>query len=70
MGSNYEPDETENHLWSTDSNEEMKFRLKSLRSLVFDLLKTNQELRDALVNARSEVQFRKMSRSQSMARRA
>jgi len=34
MGSNYEPDETENHLWSTDSNEEMKFRLKSLRSIV------------------------------------
>ena len=70
MGSNCDLDETENHLWSTDSDKEMEFRLKSLRSLVFDLLKTNQELRDALVNARSEVQFRKMSRSQSMARRA
>ena len=70
MGSNCEPDETENNLWNTDSYKEMEFRLNSLHSLVFDLLKTNQELRDALVNARSEVQFRKMSQPQSMARRA
>ena len=30
---------------------EMEYRLKSLRSLVCDLLKTNQELRNALLDA-------------------
>ena len=51
--------ETGNHLWSTDSYEEMEWKLKSLRSLLCDLLKTNQELRDALLDARNEVQPRK-----------
>ena len=39
--------------WSIDSFLEMEYKLDSLRSLVCDLLKTNQELRDALVKARS-----------------
>ena len=34
--------------WSIDSFLEMEHRLNSLRSLVCELLKTNQELRDAL----------------------
>ena len=38
--------------WSADSSLEMEHRLNSLRSLVCDLLKTNQELRDALLQAR------------------
>jgi|GEM_PF-5267615 len=59
MESSCEPDETENNLWNTNSYKEMEFRLKSLRSLVFDLLKTNQELRDALASRRSEVQSRR-----------
>jgi hypothetical protein len=38
-----------------DSSVEMEHRLNSLRSLICDLLKTNQELRDALRQARSGV---------------
>jgi hypothetical protein len=34
--------------WSIDSFRDMEHQLNSLRSLVCDLLKTNQELRDAL----------------------
>jgi hypothetical protein len=34
-----------------NSYNEMEYRLKSLRSLVCDLLKTNQELRNALLDA-------------------
>jgi hypothetical protein len=41
--------------WSIDSFLEMEHRLNSLRSLVCDLLKANQELRDALLKARSGV---------------
>ena len=41
--------------WSIDSSVEMEHRLNSLRSLVCDLLKTNQELRLALLEARSGV---------------
>jgi hypothetical protein len=37
--------------WNIDSYLEMKFKLESLRSLVCDLLKTNQELRMALLDA-------------------
>lgn len=40
--------------WSIDSFRDMEHQLNSLRSLVCDLLKTNQELRDAL-KARSGV---------------
>jgi hypothetical protein len=38
-----------------DSYMEMELKLKSLRLLICDLLKTNQELRAALVEARSAV---------------
>ena len=40
-----------NFLVNIDSYQEMEYRLKSLRALVCDLLKTNQELRDALLDA-------------------
>ena len=43
----HEPDD----LWAISSYQEMEYRLKSLRSLVCDLLKTNQELRSALLDA-------------------
>jgi hypothetical protein len=48
------PHTTDNR-WSIDSYHEMEDRLNSLRSLVCDLLKTNQELRNALLEARSGV---------------
>jgi len=54
MGSNCEPDETEN-LRSIDSYREMEYRLNSLRSLVCDLLKSNQELLNALQEAGIDV---------------
>jgi hypothetical protein len=38
-------------LCDTNAYNEMEYRLKSLRSLVCDLLKTNQELRNALLDA-------------------
>jgi len=50
MGSNGEPEETDN-LWRIDSRKEMEYRVNSLQSLVCDLLRTNQELRDALFDA-------------------
>ena len=46
---------TSDNRWSNDSCLEMDQRLNSLRSLVCDLLKTNQELRQALLEARSGV---------------
>ena len=52
MDNNYEQDEI-CHLRSFDSYQEMQYKFRSLRSLVCDLLKTNQELRNALVEARS-----------------
>jgi hypothetical protein len=41
--------------WSTASFLEMEHTINCLRSLVCDLLRTNQELRDALLEARSGV---------------
>jgi hypothetical protein len=38
-----------------NSSPEIEHRLNALRSLVCDLLKTNQELRDALLEARSGI---------------
>lgn len=55
MGSDCEPDETEG-IWSVDSRSEMEYRLHSLRSLVCELLKTNQELRDALFDAQGNAE--------------
>jgi hypothetical protein len=48
------PDAIDN-LWNVDSHREMEYRLNSLRSLVCDLLKTNQELRYALLDAKIDV---------------
>lgn len=42
-----EPDDTDPHL-NMDSYKEMEYKLHCLRSLVCDLLKANQELREAL----------------------
>jgi hypothetical protein len=50
MENHCEPHETDD-LWDVRSYEEMEYRLKSLRSLVCDLLRTNQELRHALLDA-------------------
>jgi hypothetical protein len=47
MGNNEKLDATGNRM-GIDSYQEMEYRLDSLRLLVCDLLKTNQELRNAL----------------------
>ena len=49
MDKNCEPQETDD--FQDGSYKEMEYRLTSLRSLVCDLLKTNQELRSALLDA-------------------
>ena len=54
MDSHEAPHATFNRL-RLDSSLETEHRLDSLRSLVCDLLKTNQELREALFAARSGV---------------
>ena len=51
MAKNREPDMAGNPS-NIDSRQEMEHSLSSLRSLVCDLLKTNQELRYALLGAR------------------
>lgn len=48
------PHATGNH-WSSDSYLEMEDTLRSLRSLICDLLKTNQELRTALLKAEASL---------------
>ena len=53
MDNDYEQDEI-CHLRSFDSYQEMKYKFRSLRSLVCDLLKTNQELRNALLEAKND----------------
>ena len=50
MDNHWEPDQTDER-WNMDAYQEMEYRLKSLRALVCDLLKTNQELRSALLDA-------------------
>jgi hypothetical protein len=50
MGSDFKPDVSD-RIGSVKSYEEMEYRLHSLRSLVCELLKTNEELRDALFDA-------------------
>jgi hypothetical protein len=54
MNSREVPHTTDNR-WSNDSYLEMDHKLNSLRSIVCDLLKTNQELRQDLLEARSGV---------------
>ena len=48
MDNNCKPQETDDLM--SGSYKEMEYRLTSLRSLVCDLLKTNQELRSALLD--------------------
>jgi hypothetical protein len=48
---NHSEPQVSDALCDTNAYNEMEYRLKSLRSLVCDLLKTNQELRDALLDA-------------------
>ena len=50
MDYHWEPHETDEHR-EIGAYQEMEYRLKSLRALVCDLLKTNQELRGALLDA-------------------
>jgi hypothetical protein len=50
MDNHWEPHETDD-LPDIGAYQEMEYRLKSLRALVCDLLKTNQELRSALLDA-------------------
>jgi hypothetical protein len=57
----HEPDA----LCDTNSYNEMEYRLKSLRSLVCDLLKTNQELRDALLDAGIDTRGREAASSRA-----
>jgi hypothetical protein len=54
MGNNGEPDMAGNPS-NVNSRQEMEYSLSSLRSLVCDLLKTNQELRYALLDAKTGV---------------
>jgi hypothetical protein len=56
MGNNCDPDELD-VLRSVDSYQEMESNLSCLRSLVCDLLKTNQELRDALADAEIDARW-------------
>jgi hypothetical protein len=51
--------------WDIDSHLEMEQRLNALRLLVCDLLKTNQELRYALLTVRSSCDTDDESSSQS-----
>ena len=50
MDNHWEPHESDEHR-NIGAYQEMEYRLKSLRALVCDLLKTNQELRSALLEA-------------------
>ena len=50
MDNHWEPHESDEHR-DSGAYQEMEYRLKSLRALVCDLLKTNQELRSALLEA-------------------
>jgi len=58
------PHTTDNR-WSIDSYLEMGQRLNYLRSLVCDLLKKNQELRSALLQAKSGAPERQYDEKQS-----
>jgi hypothetical protein len=50
MDNHWKPHETDEHR-DIGAYQEMEYRLRSLRALVCDLLKTNQELRSALLDA-------------------
>jgi hypothetical protein len=50
MDNHWEPHKTDEHR-DIDAYQEMEYRLTSLRALVCDLLRTNQDLRSALLDA-------------------
>jgi hypothetical protein len=52
----YETPRASGNSWSPDTRPELEHRLNSLSSLVCDLLRTNQELRDALLEAKANTQ--------------
>jgi hypothetical protein len=60
---NYDAPRTTDNRWSIDSCLEIEEKLNSLRSLVCHLLKTNQELRDALLEATSGASINQGSQS-------
>jgi hypothetical protein len=64
MNNHCEPHDTD-ALCRTNSYKEMEYRLKSLRSLVCDLLKTNQELRNALLDAGLDTRGREAASSRA-----
>jgi hypothetical protein len=57
MGCNCDPDEMDD-LQSANSSREVEGKLSCLRSLVCDLLKTNQELRNALATTEIDARWR------------
>jgi hypothetical protein len=67
MNNHCEPHESD-ALCDTNSYKEMAYRLKSLRSLVCDLLKTNQELRNALLDAGIDTRGRERASSRATPR--
>ena len=67
MTNHCEPHESD-ALCDTNSYNEMEYRLKSLRSLVCDLLKTNQELRNALLDAGIDTRGRERASSRATPR--
>lgn len=67
LNNHYEPHESD-ALCDTNSRKEMEYRLKSLRSLVCDLLKTNQELRNALLDAGIDTRGREGASSRATSR--
>ena len=52
----YESPRASSNSWSIESCRELEQRLNSLSSLVCNLLRTNQELRDALLEATIDMQ--------------
>jgi len=67
MNDHYQPHESD-ALCDASSRKEMEYRLKSLRSLVCDLLKTNQELRNALLDAGIDTRGRERASSRATPR--
>jgi hypothetical protein len=67
MDNHWEPHETDEHQ-DIGAYREMEYRLKSLRALVCDLLKTNQELRSALLDAGIDMRGGKAASSRARPR--
>jgi hypothetical protein len=68
MDNHWEPHKTDD-LRDIGAYQEMEYRLMSLRALVCDLLKTNQELRSALLDAGIDTLGGKAASSRAKPRR-